>query len=58
MIEGTMASQENLVKMLHKATGHVYMTRKNRKKLATVKLKLKKYNPILRKVVEYVESKK
>jgi ribosomal protein L33 len=52
-----MASQENLVKMLHKATGHVYMTRKNRKKLATVKLKLKKYNPILRKVVEYVESK-
>ena len=57
-MENTMASQENLVKMIHKATGHVYMTRKNRKKLASVKLKLKKYNPVLRKVVEYVEGKK
>jgi len=53
-----MASQENLVKMVHKATGHMYWTRKNRKKLATVKLKLKKYNPVLRKVVEYAEGKK
>ena len=53
-----MASQENLVKMVHKGTGHVYMTRKNRKKLASVKLKLKKYNPVLRKVVEYTEGKK
>lgn len=53
-----MAKQVNLVKMLHKATGHVYMTRKNRKKLATVKLKLRKYNPVLRKVVEYSEAKK
>ena len=44
--------------MIHKATGHVYMTRKNRKKLASVKLKLKKYNPVLRKVVEYTEGKK
>ena len=53
-----MASQENLVKMVHKATGHIYWTRKNRKSLAAVKLKLKKYNPVLRKVVEYTEGKK
>ena len=39
-----MASQENLVKMVNKATGYTYMTRKNRKKLAGVKLKLKKYD--------------
>lgn len=53
-----MASQVNLVKLVHKATGHMYWTRKNRKKLANVKLKLKKFNPILRKHVDYVESKK
>lgn len=53
-----MASQENLVRLVHKATGHTYWTRKNRKKLASVKLKLKKYNPVLRKVVEYAETKK
>ena len=53
-----MASQENLVKLVHKATGHTYWSRKNRKKLATVKLKLKKFNTVLRKVVEYIESKK
>ena len=39
-----MASQENLVKLVHKATGHTYWSRKNRKKLASVKLKLKKFN--------------
>ena len=53
-----MASQVNLVKLVHKATGHTYFTRKNRKKLAAVKLKLKKYNPILRKRVDYTEAKK
>lgn len=53
-----MARQENLLKLVHKATGHMYWTRKNRKKLASVKIKLNKYNPILRKVVEYVETKK
>ena len=53
-----MASQENLVKLVHKATGYIYWTRKNRKKLASVKLKLKKYNPKLRKVVEFTEGKK
>lgn len=53
-----MAKQENLVKLTHKATGHSYWSRKNRKTLASVKLKLKKFNPVLRKVVEYVETKK
>ena len=53
-----MAKQENLVKLVHKATGHTYWSRKNRKKLASVKLKLKKYNPILKKRVDYIETKK
>jgi ribosomal protein L33 len=53
-----MASQENLVKLVHKATGHTYWSRKNRKKLASVKLKLRKYNPILRAHADYVETKK
>lgn len=53
-----MASQENLVKMVNKATGYTYMTRKNRKKLAGVKLKLRKYDPVVRKVVEFTEAKK
>lgn len=53
-----MASQENLIKMVHKETGHVYVTRKNKKKLASIKLKMRKYNPILRKVVEYKEGKR
>jgi len=53
-----MASQENLVRMVNKATGYTYMTRKNRKKLASVKLKLKKYDPVVRKVVTFTEGKK
>ena len=53
-----MASQENLIKLVHKATGHMYWSRKNRKKLASVKLKLRKYNPILRAHADYVETKK
>ena len=53
-----MASQVNLIKLVHKPTGYIYWSRKNRKKLAGVKLKLKKYNPKLRKVVEFTEGKK
>jgi len=52
-----MAKQQNLVKMVNKATGYTYMTRKNRKKLAAVKLKLKKYDPVVRKVVVFSEAK-
>ncbi len=50
--------KEKLIRLVHKATGHMYLTRKNKKKLSGVKFKFKKYNPILRKVVEYTESKK
>lgn len=53
-----MASQENLVRMVNKETGFTYMTRKNRKKLASVKLKLRKYDPVLRKVATFTEGKK
>ena len=37
-------------------TGHYYTTTKN-KKLATEKLRLKKYDPKVRKHVEFVEEK-
>jgi ribosomal protein L33 len=36
----------------------VVWTRKNKKKLATVKLSLKKYDPTLRKRVVFKEAKK
>lgn len=50
--------QDNLVKLVNKDTGEVYMTTKNRKKLADVKLKANKYSKKLRKVIEFKESKK
>lgn len=49
--------KDKLVKMVHKATMHTYLTRKNRKKLSGIKFKMRKYNPILRKHVDYVEMK-
>ena len=52
-----MAKQQNLVKMVNKATGYTYMTRKNRKKLASVKLKLQKYDPVVRKIATFTEAK-
>ena len=60
-------SQDNLIKLAHTATDdttgkkkttHVYWTRKNKKKLASTKLKMKKYNPVLKKHVIYKEAKK
>ena len=53
-----MASQDNLTILQHKATGEVYYTRKNRKKLASSKLKMKKYSPKLNKHVVFEEVKK
>lgn len=50
-------SQDNLVKMKSSAGTLVY-TRKNKKKLANVKLELKKYDPKLRKRVVFKEVKK
>ncbi|MBP6889883.1 MAG: 50S ribosomal protein L33 [Candidatus Moranbacteria bacterium] len=60
-------SQDNLIKLIHtqpdpktgkKKTTHVYWTRKNKKKLANSKITLKKFNPVLKKHVEYKEAKK
>ena len=51
-------SQDNLVKLTNKETGETYWSSKNRKKLAGIKLKFKKYSKKLRKVIEFKESKK
>jgi len=47
--------KKNLVKLVHKETGYIYYTRKNPK--LEGKLTLKKFNPKLRKHVDFVESK-
>ncbi len=54
----TGMSQDNLIKLKSSASGHSVWTTKNKKKLAGVKLSLKKYDPIVRKRVVYKESKK
>jgi ribosomal protein L33 len=51
-------AQQNLVKLVHKATGETYWSTKNRKKLAGIKLEFNKYSKKLRKVVLFKESKK
>lgn len=50
-------SQDKLIKLVNKATGTTYMTRKN-KKLVTRKIELKKFDKKLRKHVVMKESKK
>ncbi|MBX9765588.1 50S ribosomal protein L33 [Patescibacteria group bacterium] len=50
-------SQDNLLK-LKSASGHVVWSRKNKKKLANVKISLKKYNPKTRKREVFKEAKK
>jgi ribosomal protein L33 len=47
--------KKSFTKLIHKATGHIYYTRKNPK--LEGKLTLKKYNPKLREHVDYVEGK-
>ncbi len=52
-----MAKIKNTIKLVSSAgTGHFYVTKKNPKK-ATEKLALKKYDPKVRKHVEYKEGK-
>lgn len=51
-------SQDNLIKMKSSGSGHVLWTRKSKKKLANVKISLKKYDPVLRKRVTFKEAKK
>jgi large subunit ribosomal protein L33 len=45
-----------LIKMRSTESSHMYLTEKNRRN-DTVRLELKKYDPILRKHVVYRESK-
>ncbi|MBI3574030.1 50S ribosomal protein L33 [Candidatus Kaiserbacteria bacterium] len=51
-------SQDNLIKLKSSASSHVVWTRKNKKKLSGTKIQLKKYDPIVRKRVQYKEAKK
>ncbi len=50
-------SQDRLIKIVHKPTGEVIFTRKNKKGVER-KIKLKKYSKKLRKRVDFSESKK
>lgn len=56
-------SQDKLIKLVSSGDekgvgkGHVYYTRRNRKKHAEKKLELKKYNPVARKHTLYKEKK-
>lgn len=50
-------SQNQLIQLRHKATGEVYWTRKNKKKVER-KVELKKYSAKLRKHVVFKEAKK
>lgn len=49
-------SQDKLITLKHKATGEVYITRRNKKN--GEKLELKKYSKKLRKAVVFKEVKK
>ena len=51
-------SQDNLMILRNKVTGTAYYTSKNKKKLANVKIKLKKYDKKTRKRVAFAEAKK
>ena len=51
-------SQDNLLILRNKATGTAYYSKKNKKKLANTKIKLKKFDKKLRKRVAFSESKK
>jgi len=50
-------SQDSLIILKNKATGEVYYTRKNKKKVER-KIELKKYSKLLRKRVVFKEAKK
>lgn len=51
-------SQDNLIKLKNAKTGEVLFTRKNKKKLASIKIELKKFSKKLRKHVIFKEVKK
>ena len=51
-------SQDKLVKLKSTKSGHIIWSRKSKKKLAAVKLELKKFDPTIRKRVTFKEVKK
>lgn len=51
-------SQDNLIKIKNAKTGEILYTTKNKKKLAGVKIELKKFSKKLRKHVIFKEVKK
>ncbi len=51
-------SQDNLIKIKNAKTGEILYTTKNKKKLAGVKIELKKFSKKLRKHVVFKEVKK
>jgi len=51
-------SQDHLIKLKSTASKHVYWTRRKKKAERPEKLKIKKFDPVVRKHVEYQESKK
>lgn len=50
--------QDNLIKLVNKETKEVRWMHKNRKKLASAKIELKKFSKKLQKVVTFKEAKK
>ena len=52
-----MSSQDHVIKMKSSKSDYVYFTRKNRKKVER-KIKLNKFDPIVRKHVVFNEVKK
>lgn len=56
-------SQDNLIKLVSQGDdqgvgkGHIIFSKKNKKKLRSVKIELKKFNPIAKKHTVYVEKK-
>lgn len=49
-------AQDKLIKLIHKPTGEIYRTRKNKKKVEK-KIVLNKYSAKLRKRVKFTEGK-
>lgn len=59
MASGKSKKKKKLVKLVHKETGFIYYTTMgpNRAREGKGKLELKKYNPVVRKHVVFIETK-
>ena len=51
-------SQDHLIKLRSSQSKHVYWTRRKKKAERPEKLKIKKFDPVVKKHVVYEESKK